>query len=130
MSPINQPRRLASTEKTCPWVVRHNRRRSRRRMCSSRRKRVRVTSPEKCFPLWEAKPQRREMAQEHSGGAKSSPASHSKREKGEPIFMPSTSSRTTTDHDEIRQWAEERGGRPSCVRNTGGGGDIGILRLD
>ena len=44
--------------------------------------------------------------------------------------MPSASSRTTSDHDEIRQWAEERGGRPSCVRNTGGGGDIGILRLD
>lgn len=44
--------------------------------------------------------------------------------------MPSASSRTTTDHDEIRQWAEERGGRPSCVRNTGGGDDIGILRLD
>src|SRR5690348_4076122 len=44
--------------------------------------------------------------------------------------MPSASSRTTTDHDEIRQWAEERGGRPSCVRNTGGDGDIGILRID
>ena len=44
--------------------------------------------------------------------------------------MPSASSRATTDHDEIRQWAEERGGRPSCVRNTGGDGDIGILRLD
>ena len=44
--------------------------------------------------------------------------------------MPSASSRTTTDHDEIRQWAEERGGLPSCVRNTRGRGDIGILRLD
>ena len=44
--------------------------------------------------------------------------------------MPSASSRVTTDHDEIRQWAEERGGRPSCVRNTGRKGDIGILRLD
>lgn len=38
--------------------------------------------------------------------------------------------KVTTDHDEIRQWAEERGARPTCVRNTGDEGDIGILRLD
>jgi hypothetical protein len=25
------------------------------------------------------------------------------------------SSRTTTDHDEIRRWAEEQGGRPAAV---------------
>ncbi len=36
----------------------------------------------------------------------------------------------TTDHDEIRRWAEERDARPSCVRGTGGEGDIGMLRLD
>jgi ferritin-like metal-binding protein YciE len=35
-----------------------------------------------------------------------------------------------TDHEEIRQWAEERGGTPSCVRGTGDKGDIGMLRLD
>lgn len=35
-----------------------------------------------------------------------------------------------TDHEQIRQWAEERGGTPSCVRGTGGKGDIGMLRLD
>jgi len=35
-----------------------------------------------------------------------------------------------TDHEEIRQWAEERGGTPSCVRGTGNRGDIGMLRLD
>ena len=40
------------------------------------------------------------------------------------------SSKTTTDHDEIRQWAEERGGKPACVKGTGGGGDTGLLRLD
>ena len=34
------------------------------------------------------------------------------------------------DHDEIRQWAEERNARPACVRGTGGGEDVGILRLD
>jgi hypothetical protein len=35
---------------------------------------------------------------------------------------------TTTDHDEIRRWAEERGGRPSLVRTGRGKG--GILRFD
>ncbi len=39
-------------------------------------------------------------------------------------------SRTLTDHNEIRNWAEERGARPSCVRGTGIEGDIGMLRLD
>lgn len=36
----------------------------------------------------------------------------------------------TTDHDEIRQWVESRGGRPACVKGTGGGGDTGLLRID
>lgn len=45
--------------------------------------------------------------------------------------MPSrSSSRVLTDHDEIRQWAEQRKARPSCVRGTGGSNDIGMLRLD
>ena len=35
-----------------------------------------------------------------------------------------------TDHEEIRQWAEERGAHPSCVRGTGDKGDIGMFRLD
>jgi len=38
--------------------------------------------------------------------------------------------KTTTDHDEIRRWAEERGGVPSRVSSTGGGQDAGIIRLD
>lgn len=37
----------------------------------------------------------------------------------------------TVDHDEIRRWAEERGGRPACVKGTGRGrADIGLIRLD
>ena len=36
-----------------------------------------------------------------------------------------------TDHGEIRAWAEERGGRPSRVKGTGGKSkDAGILRID
>ena len=42
----------------------------------------------------------------------------------------SASSNITTDHDFIRTWAEERGGKPACVRGTGESGDIGILRID
>ncbi len=39
-------------------------------------------------------------------------------------------SHTTTDHDEIRKWAEARGAKPSCVRHTGGKNDVGMIRLD
>jgi anaerobic selenocysteine-containing dehydrogenase len=39
-------------------------------------------------------------------------------------------SKTTYDHDEIRKWAEERGGKPSHVKGTGGSDDAGILRID
>lgn len=39
-------------------------------------------------------------------------------------------SQVLTDHDEIRRWAEVRNGRPACVRGTGGGGDVGMIRLD
>ena len=38
--------------------------------------------------------------------------------------------KTTTDHDEIRRWVEERGGRPSHVTETGSSGDPGVLRID
>ncbi|MEX6506191.1 hypothetical protein [Jiella sp. M17.18] len=37
------------------------------------------------------------------------------------------SAEPVTDHDEIRQWAEKHGGRPSKVET---GGEGGILRLD
>jgi hypothetical protein len=36
----------------------------------------------------------------------------------------------TTDHDEIRRWAEQRGAKPACVRGTGGRSDTGMIRLD
>lgn len=40
-------------------------------------------------------------------------------------------SRTTTDHDEIRRWVEERGGRPASVSGTEAGGEhAGVLRID
>lgn len=39
-------------------------------------------------------------------------------------------SRQTTDHETIRHWAEERGGHPAAVKDTQGGGQAGILRID
>lgn len=39
-------------------------------------------------------------------------------------------SQTTTDHDTIRQWVEERGGRPATVKGTEEGGGTGTLRID
>jgi hypothetical protein len=43
------------------------------------------------------------------------------------------SSHTTTDHDEIRTWAEQHGGRPVKVETKGGKGKEdhgGVLRID
>jgi hypothetical protein len=40
------------------------------------------------------------------------------------------SAKTTTNHDEIRKWAEERNAKPSTVKRTGNQEDPGILRLN
>ena len=48
----------------------------------------------------------------------------------------SAKSHATIDHDAIRQWAEERDGKPARVKGTGNGGTHthgrygGILRID
>ena len=38
-------------------------------------------------------------------------------------------SNRTTDHDTIKNWVEERGGKPAHVEDTGNGGE-GVLRID
>lgn len=40
------------------------------------------------------------------------------------------SSNTTTDHDEIRKWAEARDGKPVSVKGTGDKDEAGVLRID
>lgn len=40
------------------------------------------------------------------------------------------SGHTTTNHDFIRQWVEERGGWPARVVGTGGENDPGLIRID
>jgi hypothetical protein len=39
-------------------------------------------------------------------------------------------SKRTTDHDEIRRWIEERGGRPAVVKATEEESGEGLLRVD
>ena len=39
-------------------------------------------------------------------------------------------SRMTTDHEEIRKWVEEHGGRPAAISDTGGIDGPGILTID
>jgi hypothetical protein len=40
-------------------------------------------------------------------------------------------SKTTYDHDEIREWAEQRKGTPVAVKGTARGGrDVGMIRID
>jgi glutathione synthase/RimK-type ligase-like ATP-grasp enzyme len=38
--------------------------------------------------------------------------------------------RTTTDPAEIKQWVEERGGKPARVKSTASGKGGGVLRID
>ena len=38
--------------------------------------------------------------------------------------------KVTTDHKQIRRWAEERGGKPATVKSTSSNEGPGILRLD
>jgi hypothetical protein len=35
----------------------------------------------------------------------------------------------TTNHEEIRRWAESKGGKPAAVDRTHKGGDVGIIRI-
>ncbi len=36
----------------------------------------------------------------------------------------------TIDHEQIRRWAEQRGGKPAHVKRTSQGDDPGVLRID
>lgn len=42
----------------------------------------------------------------------------------------SAEAKTTTNHDEIRRWVEERGGHPARVKETERKGSPGLLRID
>lgn len=40
-----------------------------------------------------------------------------------------SSSNQTHDHNKIKEWAEERGGVPCKIKNTGNEDDNGVLRI-
>lgn len=74
------------------------------------------------------------MAAKKSGGSQPAGESryqpHPAARKGGAKSRMAHGSHITTDHDEIRQWVESRGGRPACVKRVGGKGDPGLLRID
>lgn len=39
-------------------------------------------------------------------------------------------SKTTTNHNEIKKWAESRGGKPATVKSTESNNEAGVLRID
>jgi hypothetical protein len=41
-----------------------------------------------------------------------------------------STSKTTTDHEEIKSWVTERGGNPAVVKATERKGSGGVLRID
>ncbi|MCF0050679.1 hypothetical protein LXM25_11460 [Dyadobacter sp. LJ53] len=61
---------------------------------------------------------------------KSAPKSTSK-SSGKKASDSDSKSNTTTNHDEIRAWVEQRGGKPATVKGTNKKkSDAGILRID
>jgi len=44
--------------------------------------------------------------------------------------MAAAESKVTTNHDEIRNWVEERGGFPAHVKGTEDDDSAGVLRID
>jgi hypothetical protein len=66
-------------------------------------------------------------------GNKSSSRTSSKSKRSSKSSKSSSSDhggKVTTDHDEIRQWVEERKGKPSAVIRTESDDDPGIIRID
>ncbi len=71
--------------------------------------------------------------QEEEGGAMKNESREKKNSRGasrQSSAEGGHSARPLTDHDEIQEWAEERGAVPSSVRGTGSRGDTGMIRLN
>ena len=47
-----------------------------------------------------------------------------------PVAKRKSSSKRTTDHDQIMKWAESRGGQPAAVKRTRGAKETGLIRID
>ena len=79
-------------------------------------------------------PTAKKSAGRKSGASKSRSSgargSRSTKSRGATSSAARTSSQTTTDHEQIQKWAEARGGKPACVKGTGGKRDTGMIRID
>jgi hypothetical protein len=72
----------------------------------------------------------RSCAHDDRQTARNKPRNWHARGKQVPEAANMASAQPMTDHDQIRQWAEERGAQPASVKGTGGKGDTGMIRLD
>lgn len=72
------------------------------------------------------------QSKSHPGAraASRSGAASSARSRSASSSTRKASGKATTDHEQIRAWVEERGGKPACVRGTGNKEDTGMLRID
>jgi len=65
--------------------------------------------------------------------AERKPAEQKSRERNshetQSVGHSASSAHVLTDHDELREWAESRGGKPAMVEGTGSKDDTGIIRL-
>ncbi len=64
-----------------------------------------------------------------SAAAKTASNTGPKAAKGAVKAPRSSGTKVTTDHEEIRRWAEAKGGTPAAVERTHEGGDVGIIRI-
>ncbi len=86
---------------------------------------------QRSVPKPEANGQTRNSKAKTNGSAKSNGSARSNgSQKANGHGGKSQASNTTTDHEFIRQWAEQRGAQPACVKGTGKKGDTGMIRLD
>lgn len=43
--------------------------------------------------------------------------------------MANNKSKISSDHETVKRWAQERGGKPAKVKGTGGNGSVGMIRF-
>lgn len=73
---------------------------------------------------------KKSSAAKKSGGKTAAKKASGRKSTARATSRTSSSAVTTTNHDEIRQWVEARGGFPAHVKRTASGKDPGVLRID
>ncbi len=75
-------------------------------------------------------PHHKATSSQHKDTSSQASAKHAQPAGKEGQPTPRHTSKVTTDHETIRQWAEARDGKPSAVKRTGSQGEVGIIRID